>query len=224
MEEDHRRDHAADLDDEHDRVAEERARVELEERVLDRREDDLAAEDGLARSGHRCLLVESEVELENVHARLAEEAEPAAVGVVGDQLLHALQREPAHASRRVRPAGRVRRRDVRVDARSGRRDGVDRDVADREPGLYGRSSFRIAVARCRTAFARSGFVGPRFAKVVAAALYSGAVAEGRGWKYWGFVKACAASFDPTTLPSRSTRLPFALSANASCANPVNTIG
>ena len=37
--------------------------------------------------------------------------------------------------------------------------------------------------RSRTAFARSGFVGPRLAKVVAAALYSGAVAEGRGWKY-----------------------------------------
>ena len=30
---------------------------------------------------------------------------------------------------------RVRRGDVRVDARGGRRDGVDGDVADREPGL-----------------------------------------------------------------------------------------
>ena len=92
------------------------------------------------------------------------------------------------------------------------------------PGLYGRSSFRIAAARSRTAFARSGFVGPRFANVVAAALYSGAVADGRGWKYCGFVKACAASFEPTTLPSRSTRLPFALPENTSCAKPVKTIG
>ena len=69
----------------------------------------------------------------------------------------------------------------------------------RRPGLYGPSSFRIASARSRTAFARSGLVGPRFANVVAAALYSGAVAEGRGWKYCGFVNACAASFEPDDL-------------------------
>ena len=39
-----------------------------------------------------------------------------------------------------------------------------------EPGLYGPSSFRIACAATVTFFARSGFVGPRFAKVVAPAL------------------------------------------------------
>ena len=38
------------------------------------------------------------------------------------------------------------------------------------PGLYGRSSFRIACALRATCFARSGFVGPRLAKVVAPAL------------------------------------------------------
>ena len=38
------------------------------------------------------------------------------------------------------------------------------------PGLYGPSSFRIAAAAAWTFFARSGFVGPRFAKVVAPAL------------------------------------------------------
>ena len=51
------------------------------------------------------------------------------------------------------------------------------------PGLYGRSSFRIARAALWTFFARSGFVGPRFAKVVPPALYAGAVADGRSWKY-----------------------------------------
>ena len=38
------------------------------------------------------------------------------------------------------------------------------------PGLYGRSSFRIAAAWAFTFLARSGFVGPRFANVVAPAL------------------------------------------------------
>jgi len=38
------------------------------------------------------------------------------------------------------------------------------------PELYGPSSFRIACVPWRTALVRSGFVGPRFAKVVPAAL------------------------------------------------------
>ena len=67
-------------------------------------------------------------------------------------------------------------------------------------------------------------VGPRLANVVAAALYSGDVADGRGWKYWGFVKACAASFEPTIFPSRSIRLPSALSEKTSCENPVKSTG
>ena len=57
------------------------------------------------------------------------------------------------------------------------------------PGLYGRSSLRIAAEAVRTFLSRSGFVGPRLAKVVAPALYAGAVADGRGWKYCGFVNA-----------------------------------
>ena len=50
------------------------------------------------------------------------------------------------------------------------------------------------------ALARSGFVGPRFANVVAPALYAGEVAEGRSWKYCGFVNDWAASSEPTTWP------------------------
>ena len=52
LEEDRRRDDAADLDDEDDGVAEEGPRVELQERVLDRREDDVLGEDAGARPRH----------------------------------------------------------------------------------------------------------------------------------------------------------------------------
>src|SRR4249920_456860 len=92
------------------------------------------------------------------------------------------------------------------------------------PELKGRSSFRIDRACCRTFLARSGFVGPRLAKVVPPALYGGAVAEGRGWKYRGCVNDCAASLEPTTVPSALTRLPSALPGNASWAKPVTTAG
>src|SRR6476660_9331203 len=85
------------------------------------------------------------------------------------------------------------------------------------PGLYGDSSFRIDFAWASTFFARSGLVGPRFANVVAPALYAGEVADGRSWKYFGFVKSWAARREPTTLPFSLIRLPFALFENAACA-------
>ena len=68
---------------------------------------------------------------------------------------------------------RVRRRDVRVDPGAGRRDRVDGDVADLEARVVGALELEDRLARSRTALARSGFVGPRLANVVAAALYSG---------------------------------------------------
>ena len=146
-EEDDRRDDAPDLDDEHDRVAEERPRIELEERVADRGEDDLAGEDALRWAWSRGLLVERKVELEHVHAGLAEEAEPAAVGVVVDQLLHALDGQPALLGDARGLQVGVRRGDVRVDARRGRRDGVDRDVADLEAGVVRPLELRGSRAR-----------------------------------------------------------------------------
>ena len=60
--------------------------------------------------------------------------------------------------------------------------------------------------------------------MVAPALYSGAVADGREWKYWGFVNDWAARREPTTVPSFVTRLPFALPSKASWAKPVITAG
>ena len=47
------------------------------------------------------LLVECEVELEHVDAGLAEEAEPAAVGVLVDQLLDALGESPRTSATRA---------------------------------------------------------------------------------------------------------------------------
>ena len=75
--------------------------------------DELAREEAgrLARPSSCCLpLVEREVELEDVHAGLAEEAEAAAVGVRRDQLLHGRERQvpdgrdAARLELRVRPA------------------------------------------------------------------------------------------------------------------------
>ena len=138
----------ADLDHEHDRVADLHARVELLERGPDRRPQDLGREQGLrtprrARARRRGgglrwrSSVQGLVELGRVHARLAEHAEEAAVGVVVDELVDSLEREVAHARRRGAPGCGVVDRDVRVDARAGRGDGVRRDGGVRRPGLYG---------------------------------------------------------------------------------------
>src|SRR5581483_8787076 len=92
------------------------------------------------------------------------------------------------------------------------------------PGLYGRSSFRIESALPRTNVARSGFVGPRLSNVVPAALYAGAVADGRSWKYRGHVNDWAASFEPTIRPFTWARLPVDWCGNATTAKPVSTSG
>jgi len=52
----------------------------------------------------------------------------------------------------------------------------------------------------------------------------GEVADGRSRKYFGLLNSCAASFEPTTLPSRLIRLPSALFSNATWAKPVITAG
>ena len=106
----------ADLDHEHDRVAHLDARVELLERRPDRRPQDVRREQRLraaaacgdaARGGLRWRSsVQCLVELGGVHARLAEQAEEAPVGVVVDELLHALEREAADRARRGAPGSR----------------------------------------------------------------------------------------------------------------------
>ena len=125
---------AAELDDEHHRVAELSARVELRERVPDRRDARCSREKSARGAGHHAaLLVEREVELEHVDAGLAEEAEAAAVGV-RRRSAGGRSRAAGRARRRCARAWRLRvgRRDVRVDAGARGRDRVDRDVADRQ--------------------------------------------------------------------------------------------
>ena len=77
--------------------------------------------------------------------------------------------ELADAAMRAPGAG-VRRRDVRVDAGARGRDRVDRDVADREARVVRALELQDRRAAALTFFARSGFVGPRLANVVAPAL------------------------------------------------------
>ena len=113
------RDHRADLDDEHHRVADLHARVELLEAVDQRaarrcragtaRSPGVRGWPASARTSARssCQAVEREVELEHVHAFLAGEAEPAARGVLGDQ---AVDRRAARGGARPRRGGPGSRR------------------------------------------------------------------------------------------------------------------
>ena len=136
------RDHAAELDDEHHRVLELAAagRASGTSRGP-RARDDLAARRCLPTRAPSTLalrLVECEVELEDVDARLAEEAPRAAVGVLRDQLLHGRERQVPDGGDPARLELRVGGRDVGVDAGAGGRDRVDRDVVDRSgPGCTG---------------------------------------------------------------------------------------
>ena len=77
--------------------------------------------------------IECEVELEDVDARLAEEAEAAAVGVLLDQLLDGREGQMADGRDATRLERGVGRRDVGIDAGARRRHGVDGNVVDREP-------------------------------------------------------------------------------------------
>ena len=128
-----------------------RPRVELRERVARSPRATMSREKMLARAAchQRPLLVEREVELEHVHAGLAEEAERAPVGVLVDQLLRrARERQAAHRRRRARTAARAYAGEMCgsmpepevVTASTGMSPIV-------RPGLYGRSSFRIAARR-----------------------------------------------------------------------------
>jgi len=61
------------------------------------------------------LFVEREVELEHVDARLAEQPEPAAVGLFLDQLLNRCERQVANSGDAMRLELRVVERDLGID-------------------------------------------------------------------------------------------------------------
>ena len=134
-----RRDDAAQLDDEDDRVADERPRVELAERVADRREDDRRAR-RCCRSGVVMPVSSSSARLSSSTFTPGSPKMPSERPSVASSIssLDALLGEAALLGDARGLELGVGRRDVRVDARAGRRDGVDGDVADLEAGLYGR--------------------------------------------------------------------------------------
>ena len=169
--EDHRRDHAAELDDEHHRVLELQPRVELRERVADRGEHELAREDAGA-----CLVASAPAQSArrrrhhssgSSSARLSSSTltpgspkkpqERPSVFLL-DQLLHGRERQVAHR----RDPARLER--ALAGEMSGSMPEPDVVTASTgmswivRPGLYGRSSSRIA---CAAAFDVLGEVGVR---------------------------------------------------------------
>ena len=111
------------------------------------------------------------------------------------------------------------------------------DVVTRSDGTgaEGFSFFRASMSPCTRSISAL-LEGPRFdppefaalygaATVLVASLGSGAVvADGRPWKYLSAVKAWPISSEPTTLPSRSIRLPWAWRGKITPAMPVMTSG
>ena len=91
----------ADLDHEHDRVADHLARVELAQRVAQRRARRCRVEErALGPIGHRRLLVEARLSSSTL-TDFAAEPEQRPSRVVVDQLEHALARQPARAATRL---------------------------------------------------------------------------------------------------------------------------
>ncbi|KAG1243379.1 hypothetical protein G6F65_022439 [Rhizopus arrhizus] len=71
------------------------------------------------------------------------------------------------------------------------------------------------------ASASAGLRGPRLDPPEAAALYGiGAVADGRLQKYWGDVKDCPISSEPTTLSPCLISEPAASCGNTAAATPL----
>ena len=132
--------------------------------------------------GHRRLLVEGEVELEDVHAGLAEQAEEAAVGVVVDQLVDA--RPSAGGGRRRCGAPGCAALACEMCGSTPDADWVTASTGTSRRSAPGRSASR---ARGRSAmFAltssrASVLLGPRLLKNVTSTGCSRS-ATGRGWK------------------------------------------
>ena len=80
----------------------------------------------------RCRLVERQIERQHVHARLAEQAEEAALGVLADELAHAIFRHVARLRNTRHLEQRGLRRDVRIEAAARRRHQIDRNRRGRD--------------------------------------------------------------------------------------------
>ena len=145
----------ADLDDEHDRVADLDARVELDERLPDGGAQLLGGHRGtrsIARLSSRTFTPGSP----------ATAAKRPSVFAV-DQRVHAGKRHAADGGDPMRLDAGVGERDVRIDAAGRRRDGVDGDPARRQAGIVralereiGRECVSVEVARGRAVRAAVG--------------------------------------------------------------------
>ena len=231
----------ADLDDEHDRVADLDARVELGQARHERLAQHRAAEQPPSWPFIEALLVvERQVELEHVHARLAEHAERAVVCVLLDQLAHALERQPAHLGDPARLDLGVVLRDVRVHAGGRGLHRVGRHVALGEARVVRALALEVRgqvlleqvpqVLRVRTQVVEEGggrvVAGDRGPRLEVARVGSRSCRRSsfscRGPT--GLRKSWPIRREPTTLPSRSIWLPSALLGTDTCATPVVASG
>ena len=222
-EEDHRRDHAAELDDEHHRVAGTAGAGRASGTSPGSRR-------GRSRARRCCSLRAVTSFVSSSSARLSSStltpgspkkpSERPSVLLVDQLLRRSSSGSSRTAAIRARLELRVGGRDVRVDARARGRDRVDRDVADREARVVRPLELED---RARAPPDVLGEVRVRRAEVGEGRrrrrCTAGAVAEGRSMEVARLVNSWAASREPTTLPSRSIRLPSALSWNATAAKP-----
>ena len=245
-----RGDDRADLDHEHDRVADLDPRVELGESW--RRSAPAAGSSrsnserlGLASVMRGAFLVEGQVQLEHVHAGLAQEAERAAVRVVRRSARSPARGREPHRAPRPRLDARVGLRDVRVDPGGRGRDGVDRHAGRVKSRARGSLAVQIGLEVLAEQVAQLLLVRAQVVEEGAGRV----VARGRRARLevarvrasstglpslscfglpsgpsTGFWKSCPIRREPTTLPPRSTWLPSALFGNSTCETPVVASG
>ena len=159
--------------------------------------------------------VERQVELQHVDARLAEEAEAAGPRCAARSAAAPAAAAGCAPSRRA-PPGTCAPATLMCGSRP-LPEAVTRSTGTGAvlPG----SAARSASMRPLTASVSAGFSGPWFEPLEALALLGiGPVADGRPQTYFGSLKFCPISDEPTGLPSRRIRLPAACSGNGDLAD------
>ncbi len=172
-------------------------------------------------------VIEREVQLQHVDARLSEDPELTVSRVRVHERPHPALVEPARPCDAADLVGGRGGRDVRIEA-ARRRTSRGRPGSGRRcPGSAARSaSIRGPSPRRRA----PGWWGRGSSPSDAAPLYAralpfaSAVADRRPQKYLGSSNGWPMSREPTALPSSTMRLPLAWCGNAACAMPVTSSG
>ena len=178
---DHRgREHGADLDHEHDRVAQHQPRVELAERGGDRRAHDLALEQRALRTvRHRLAGLPPSASLSSTTLTDLSPAMPSSGRLESRRSARARARAGCRARRRPDwPGSRRSLGDVRIDPGGRRGDRVGRDVARLEARVERALALEVVVDVARELVGERLLVGPWLLKNVASAAYP--VTDGRG--------------------------------------------